>query len=41
MFVVTVDKDKCDGKGECVDTCPVNVLAALPCTLIAVSKRSW
>jgi len=25
MFVVTVDKDKCDGKGECVDTCPVNV----------------
>ena len=25
MFVVTVDKDKCDGKGECVDTCPVSV----------------
>jgi len=25
MFVVTVDKGKCDGKGECVDTCPVSV----------------
>lgn len=26
MYEVTIDKDKCDGKGECVDTCPVGVL---------------
>jgi NAD-dependent dihydropyrimidine dehydrogenase PreA subunit len=25
MYTVTVDKGKCDGKGECVDTCPVSV----------------
>ena len=25
MYTVTVDKEKCDGKGECVDTCPVGV----------------
>ena len=25
MYTVTVDKTKCDGKGECVDTCPVSV----------------
>jgi NAD-dependent dihydropyrimidine dehydrogenase PreA subunit len=25
MYQVTVDKDKCDGKGECVDTCPASV----------------
>ncbi|MBI5968040.1 MAG: 4Fe-4S binding protein [Deltaproteobacteria bacterium] len=25
MYVVTVDQEKCDGKGECVDSCPVNV----------------
>jgi NAD-dependent dihydropyrimidine dehydrogenase PreA subunit len=25
MYVVTVDKEKCDGQGECVDVCPVNV----------------
>jgi NAD-dependent dihydropyrimidine dehydrogenase PreA subunit len=25
MYQVTVDKSKCDGKGECVDTCPVTV----------------
>lgn len=25
MFTVTVDKAKCDGKGDCVDTCPVSV----------------
>ncbi len=25
MYQVTVDKTKCDGKGECVDTCPVGV----------------
>ncbi len=25
MYTVTVDKEKCDGKGECVDTCPTNV----------------
>jgi NAD-dependent dihydropyrimidine dehydrogenase PreA subunit len=25
MYVVTVDKAKCDGKGECVDACPVSV----------------
>lgn len=25
--IVTVDVAKCDGKGECVETCPVNVFA--------------
>lgn len=25
MYTVTVDHEKCDGKGECVDTCPTNV----------------
>ncbi len=25
MYQVTVDKVKCDGKGECSDTCPVGV----------------
>lgn len=24
-FNVTVDKDKCNGDGECVDVCPVDV----------------
>ncbi len=27
MYLVTVDEAKCDGCGECVDTCPVDVLA--------------
>ena len=26
MFVPTVDKDKCEGCGECVEVCPVEVL---------------
>lgn len=25
MVTVTVDKDKCDGDGVCVDICPMNV----------------
>jgi len=25
MYRVTVDKSKCDGQGECVDTCPAAV----------------
>ena len=24
--MVTVDQDKCDGDGACVDTCPASVL---------------
>ena len=24
-YNVTVDKEKCDGDGECVDVCPVDV----------------
>jgi len=26
MWIVTVNNEKCDGKGECVDVCPVSVL---------------
>ncbi|AEG16974.1 MULTISPECIES: ATP-binding protein [Desulfofundulus] len=26
MYVVTVDRDKCEGCGECVDSCPGSVL---------------
>ncbi len=26
MYEVTIDKEKCDGKGECADTCPAGVL---------------
>lgn len=26
MWIVTIDKDKCDGDGECVDVCPSDVL---------------
>ena len=26
MFVPTVDKNKCEGCGECVEVCPVEVL---------------
>ncbi len=25
-FVVTIDDEKCDGCGECVDICPADVL---------------
>ncbi len=25
MYTVTIDTDKCDGKGECVDICPASV----------------
>jgi len=25
MVEITIDKEKCDGCGTCVDTCPVNV----------------
>jgi len=25
MYQVTIDKSRCDGQGECVDTCPVGV----------------
>jgi len=27
MFVVTIESEKCDGCGECVDICPADVLA--------------
>ncbi|MFZ5899053.1 MAG: indolepyruvate ferredoxin oxidoreductase subunit alpha [Bacillota bacterium] len=26
MFVVTIDQDKCDGCGECVEACPAQCL---------------
>jgi len=26
IFVVTVDRDKCEGCGECVENCPASVL---------------
>jgi len=25
MYLVTVDESKCDGCGECVETCPVDI----------------
>jgi len=27
MFVVTVDKEKCEGCGECWETCPVDMFS--------------
>lgn len=27
MWIITVNNDKCDGKGECVDICPVSALS--------------
>lgn len=27
MFTITVDLDKCDGCGECVDSCPAECLS--------------
>jgi NAD-dependent dihydropyrimidine dehydrogenase PreA subunit len=26
MFVVTIDPEKCEGDGECVEVCPVSIL---------------
>ena len=26
MYTVTVDRDKCEGCGECVDNCPASIL---------------
>ena len=25
MYVITIDEDKCEGDGECVSTCPVEM----------------
>jgi NAD-dependent dihydropyrimidine dehydrogenase PreA subunit len=25
MYIITIDEDKCDGDGECVNTCPVEM----------------
>ena len=25
MYVITVDEERCEGCGECVDTCPVAI----------------
>ena len=25
MYVITIDEDKCEGDGLCVDTCPVTL----------------
>ena len=27
MYLVTVNEDKCNGCGECVEACPVDILA--------------
>jgi ferredoxin len=27
MYVVTIDPEKCEGNGECVDVCPVSILS--------------
>ena len=27
MYVVTIDPEKCQGDGECVDVCPVSILS--------------
>jgi ferredoxin len=26
MFVVTIDRDQCEGCGECADNCPVSII---------------
>lgn len=25
MYIITIDEDKCEGDGECVGTCPVEM----------------
>ena len=25
MYIITIDEDKCEGDGECVSTCPVEM----------------
>lgn len=27
MFVVTIDQDKCEGCGECAESCPADILS--------------
>ena len=27
MYIVTIDPEKCQGDGECVDVCPVSILS--------------
>ncbi|MHB1130875.1 MAG: indolepyruvate ferredoxin oxidoreductase subunit alpha [Chloroflexota bacterium] len=27
MYIVTVDQDRCEGVGECVEVCPVSILS--------------
>jgi ferredoxin len=45
MYMVTVDKAKCDGDGACVNVCPQGVFkmasasAALPASRIARSRQ--
>ncbi len=27
MWVITIDRDKCEGEGDCVNICPVGILS--------------
>ncbi len=37
MYIVSVDEAKCDGAGECVDTCPAAVLEVQEGKALAVN----
>lgn len=40
MFIVSVDRSKCEGCGECVDACPVGILGMTDCTRGIINFRS-
>lgn len=35
MFIITIDEEKCDGCGECVNICPVAILSLVDAHAVA------